>query len=215
MDYKSNQHKTPAAVCGIIDLGIQEDDENHIMLMLELMGTPQRSGHQLQGHQTCQNEIICLQMKNGGGLSCPDKNILDILAIHKAQTGQGVQGGQSKKEIVDAFIFDMENSGTWNVYYKLPTHIQLMIKCGAKRLAKKKPCLKGVVPEVTRRNKIRKSRKISICHVIPCVIIGGFIILLAVQTNIALTAFIAMFAALAIFNQRESNRQRFAGVKLK
>ena len=131
------------------------------------------------------------------------------VTLHPAQNGGGM------KDIADSFIFEMENPDTWGTYYKLPEHIQLMIESGAKQLVKTEPGLKGIVPEITRKNKIRKSSKISICHVIPCAIIGAFIIMLIVRFNVSITVFILMLFALAIFNQREGNRQRYAGVKWK
>ena len=256
MEYGLEHYKKLAIVCGVIDLGIQENNENHIMLMFELVDTPQQNGYQLQEHQKHQNEIICLQMKNEGEINHANKNILAkglsldssyALQLTKLEmlvgracyikiedTKESLQAyslfdanktkfavtlhttqNDSKKEIADSFIFNMENPDTWNTYYNLPIHIQFMIESGAKQLLKREPSFKGIVPEITRKNEIRKSSKISIYHISACVIIGAFIILFIIQFNISITVAILLFIVLAIFNQRESNRQRYAGVKWK
>ena len=260
-DIKSRHGRIPATVCGIIDLGIQDDNENHVLLMLELAVISQRDGCQLQEYQAHQNEIICIQMKNEDGLSLTNKDILtegfsldgihapqlsnlemlvgrtchvktdnadgSILAyyladankskfaitMHKAQAQDGKI--HFIRTIADSFVFDMKKQETWDAYYRLPAHIQSMIGHGARRLIKMEPGLKGIVPEVTRKNRIRRSSKISIFHVIPCIVIVGFVIMLAAQVNVAATVFIIMFIVLVILNQREGNRQRYAGVKWK
>ena len=131
------------------------------------------------------------------------------ITMHEAQNEFG------KNEIADSFIYDMENPNTWSAYYKLPMHIQLMIEAGAKQLIKREPELKGIVPEITRKNKIRRSSKISAQHMVVCFIVGVFVLILTVRFNIPTTVFILMFIFLAILNQREGNRQRYAGIKWK
>ena len=135
------------------------------------------------------------------------------ITMHKAQAQDGKI--HFIRTIADSFVFDMKRQETWDAYYRLPPHIQLMIGHGARQLIKMEPGLKGIMAEVTRKNRIRRSSKILMVHMIPCIVIVGFVIMLMAQVNIAITAFVIMFIVLAILNQSEGNRQRYAGVKWK